>query len=405
MVLKKLKNGRQIETYGLEVEKALTYITNLEGEMIQYMITEDTIPLYEVNRYLNAASMNSPLTGESYAYKLLDYLRFLKAKYQIHYKEVQNKEIIISYVKYLLYGDIEIINNKGGHSFNAIKQRVSVIKEFYDWLENQDELERNPIIYKINKNTLTHNKYLKKKFLYGQIYNFELKTNIITKHLKYGEHRHHIKWFEDNEVEQILSALPSVRDKIIYKILFETGARIGEIVGLHLKHIDIHNGVIKIVKSPINSYRARAKTTQRDLYISDILTTEIADYIRGEQADSDVNLSEYLFLNHKGPTKGNPIEQRNFLAILKRAASKVGFEKSQIRTHSGRSTHAQKLLEALYEHTVTEGYIIQQMGWSSLSTLKLYTRAYNEKNRATVAQKVLERYIHLPSINQLKEEK
>lgn len=201
MVLKKLKNGRQIETYGLEVEKALTYITNLEGEMIQYMITEDTIPLYEVNRYLNAASMNSPLTGESYAYKLLDYLRFLKAKYQIHYKEVQNKEIIISYVKYLLYGDIEIINNKGGHSFNAIKQRVSVIKEFYDWLENQDELERNPIIYKSNKNTLTHNKYLKKKFLYGQIYNFELKTNIITKHLKYGEQRHHIKWFEDNEVE------------------------------------------------------------------------------------------------------------------------------------------------------------------------------------------------------------
>lgn len=89
---------------------------------------------------------------------------------------------------------------------------------------------------------------------------------------------------------------------------------------------------------------------------------------------------------------------------MKRAASTVGFEKNQIRTHSGRSTHAQKLLEALYEHTVTEGYIIQQMGWSSLSTLKLYTRAYNEKNRAIVAQKVLERYIHLPSINQLKEE-
>ncbi|PEF66729.1 transposase [Bacillus cereus] len=394
-----------METYGLEVEKSLVLIQSLKENMIWYLITEDDIPLYEVNRYLNTASINSPLTGESYAYKMLSYLRFLKANYQIHYKDVYNKEVMVSYVKYLLFGDEDMIHGQGRHAFQAIKQRISVIKEFYDWLEGQDELKDTPIICRSNKNNYGHNTYLKKKFLYGQIYNFRIEKNIVTKALKYGEQYNHIKWFEDHEVDQIQSFLPTIRDKIISKILFETGARIGEVLGIHLEHLDLEKGVIRVVKTPYNRNKARAKTTQRDLYISETLASEIANYMRGERVDADIEYAEYLFLNHKGKTKGRPVEQRNFLAIFKRAASKAGFDKRQIRTHSGRSTHAQKLLEELYEHNVTEGYILQQMGWKDISTIKPYTRAYNEKNRGSVAKKIIERRIHLPPIDSCKGDK
>ncbi|MCV5434271.1 tyrosine-type recombinase/integrase, partial [Escherichia coli] len=70
-------------------------------------------------------------------------------------------------------------------------------------------------------------------------------------------------------------------------------------------------------------------------------------YKENDRREADVEYSNYLFLNYKGRYKGRPLKTRNFLNILKDAAEKAGLDRKEIRTHSGRSTRAQELVEIM----------------------------------------------------------
>ncbi|AND39488.1 MULTISPECIES: tyrosine-type recombinase/integrase [Bacillaceae] len=386
-----MTSNKKRETYGLVVEKGLKHIPNTGETRIQYYITEDDLPLYEINRWLEIVSLGSYKTGESYANKLVIFLRYLKVKYQMHYRDVQSKAIIEEYIKYLLYGDEVMVKMEGKRSLSSIEQYISVLKGFYEWLEDQKEIEQNPIKYGVKRNKKTGNRHLKKRFLYGQIYNFEINENNITGKLRYKERRSHLKWYSESQTERIIDSLPSRRDKIIFKILLETGMRIGECLGLHLKHHDFHEGILSLEKNYDNQNEATVKSKERELYISDSLNDEILDYIRSDRHEVDNKLSEFLFLNHKGPTTGNPVERRNYLKILKEAAERAGFDPKKIITHAGRSTHAQYLLDLLEEGKITEGFIKEQMGWNSIDTLKNYVKVFDSRKRAEIAKDIVER--------------
>ncbi|WP_411738443.1 tyrosine-type recombinase/integrase [Peribacillus sp. S4] len=380
------------EKYGLKVEQGLKYIPNLGEEVIQYYITEDDIPLYEVNRWIEDVSVNSYKTGGSYANKFLIYLRFLKVKYHTHYREVENNEIIRDFIKYLLYGDKVMVKLEGNRSLNSIQGYVSVLKNFYEWLENEEQI-RNPIGYGVKINKKKGKQHLKKKFLYGQIYDFEINTDNITSSLKYQEKRSHLRWYSDAQVEKILASLRTRRDKLVYRILVETGMRIGECLGLHINHHDFHEGTLRVIKSPNVENKATVKTKERDLYISESLNSDLLDYIRADRFEADVDASDYLFLNHQGTTTGTPLEQRNFLKILKKAAERAGFDPKEIITHAGRSTKAQLLLEQREEGIVTDGFIKEEMGWSSIDSLDKYIKSYDARKRKETAKYITKRKI------------
>ncbi|MFK9116899.1 tyrosine-type recombinase/integrase [Peribacillus frigoritolerans] len=374
--------------YGLKVEQGLKYIPNLGEEVIQYYIIEDGIPLYEVNRWVEYVSVNSYKTGANYASKFVIFLRFLEVKYKIHYKNVVSKEIIVDFIKYLLYGDEVMVKYEGNRSLNSIQGYVSVIKSFYEWLEDEEQFQ-NPIGYSVKKNT--GNKYTKKKFLYGQIYNFDIDKDNITKNLKYQEKRSHLRWYSEAQFDKIITALRTRRDKLVFRTLKDTGMRIGECLGLHISHYDFHEGILRVRKSSNVQNKATVKTKERDLYISTSLNNDLLDYIRADRFEADVNSSEYLFLNHKGSAKGAPLEQKNYLKILKRAAKRAGFDPKEIITHAGRSTKAQQLLEDREEGLVTDGFIKEEMGWSSIDTLDKYVKAFDARKRKETAKSIAER--------------
>src|SRR4051812_47616759 len=108
-----MSNQKNSTNYGIKVEKTLFETPRLQSDFnVQYIITEDGMQLYEINRWLQSVSKNSYLTGKDYGYKLAHYLRFLKAN-KIHYRDVKSKNVIESYVKYLLYGDKAIADVNG----------------------------------------------------------------------------------------------------------------------------------------------------------------------------------------------------------------------------------------------------------------------------------------------------
>ncbi|CUB58274.1 hypothetical protein BN2127_JRS10_04461 [Bacillus subtilis] len=79
-------------------DNLLVEIAKGESEL-RYLITDNGIPIPEVDLWLDLASLNSYLTGERYGYALLKYLRFLKRKI-MDFRKVQNKGTIEEYVKF-----------------------------------------------------------------------------------------------------------------------------------------------------------------------------------------------------------------------------------------------------------------------------------------------------------------
>lgn len=372
------------ETSSLKVEKAFL------DESVRYIITEDGIPILEISRWLDIQSYNSYLTGQKYAYALVKYLNFLKS-YKIHYKEVHDKKVIESYIKHLMYGDDKISGFEGKLSFNAIKTNISIIKGFYEWLEDNGEIETNPVVYGKKRGNNQRQK-LNSKFLYGQIWDFDIEKSIGSK-LTYKRKQEHHKWYTEEEIKGILKHLPTLRDRIIYRISVEHGARIGEILGLKLEDFDSFESKLSIRRNSNIENEALVKTNERDLFISQVLSDEIQFYLRGERIESDVDFSDFIFLNHKGKYKGKPLRRRNYLQILKSAAKKTGLDPSKIRTHSGRSTRAQELVELSMEQPelgINDTFILEEMGWRSIDTLQHYKKAFTEKNRVKLLNKISE---------------
>ncbi|KXY78241.1 integrase [Bacillus cereus] len=368
-------------TYGLKVKKASN------GQILRYLIVEDGIPVPEVCLWLDFVSINSYLTGERYAYALLRYLRYLK-RINIHYKDVTKQRVIEEYVKQLLGLNEKILNVDTNMTYTAVKMNVSVLKSFYYWLEDNMKVMHNPITYE--SKDIKNIKFKEIKFLYGQIWEFNVEQTILSR-LTYKQKRNHLKWYSEEEKENISKFLPTLRDKLIFQISVETGMRIGEILGLRLGDFDPHNNWLSVIKRDNIKKQAKAKTKERDVPIYETLSEQIQIYKENERRKSDIYYSEYLFLNHKGKYKGEPLKARNFLHILKSAAEKSGMKRSEIRTHSGRSTRAQELVEIMREHPelgVTEGLILEELGWSSVRSLKVYEKGYTKKQRKKVMDKI-----------------
>lgn len=368
-------------TYGLKVKKASN------GEVLRYLIVEDGIPVPEVCLWLDFVSINSYLTGERYAYTLLRYLRYLKGR-NIHYKNVTRKGVIEEYVKHLLGLNEKILNVDTNMTYTAVKMNISVLKGFYYWLEDNMKVMYNPITYE--NGDIKNTKFKTTKFLYGQIWEFNIEQTILRK-LTYKQKRNHLRWYSEEEKRNIVSSLSTLRDKLIFRISVETGMRIGEILGLRLEDFDSYNNWLSIIKRDNIQNYARAKTKEREVPIYETLSEQIQIYQENERRKADVYYSEYLFLNHKGKYKGEPLKTRNFLQVLKNAAEKAGMNGSEIRTHSGRSTRAQELVEIMREHPelgVTEGLILEELGWASIKSLKVYEKGYTKKQRKKVMNKI-----------------
>jgi len=369
---------KEIETFGLKVKKASN------GDHLRYLIVEDGIPIKDVCLWLDYASIKSYLTGERYAYALLRYLRFLKMN-KVHYKDVTNKGIIEEYIKHLLNLDGKVLNVELSVTYTALKTNLSVIKGFYLWLED------NMIITSIKyPQKIDNRNYLKTKFLYGQIWDYSTEKTLFDR-LNFKQKRNHLKWYSDEEKELIYNSLLTLRDKLIFRISYETGMRIGEILGLRLEDFDPHNNWLSVTKRSNVINQARAKTNERDIPIYESLSELIQIYKENERSKNDIYFSDFLFINHKGKFKGEPLKTRNFLRILKNAAERSGFNRAEIRTHSGRSTRAQELVEIMRDHPeigVTEGLIIQELGWTSVRTLSTYEKGYTKKQRKKVMDKI-----------------
>ncbi len=117
------------------------------------------------------------------------------------------------------------------------------------------------------------------------------------------------------------------RNYLLFRILYETGLRSGEILQLKITDIKFSQNLIEIRRrhdDPEDIYRSNepnAKTLERDIYITSELSDEIRAYVVRERAlIINANKHSFLFVSNKGKSAGNPISLIQFSKIVEKVA-------------------------------------------------------------------------------------
>ncbi len=164
--------------------------------------------------------------------------------------------------------------------------------------------------------------------------------------------------FVPAEVQSLLDACTRLRDRLLLCLLYESGMRIGQALGLRHADIRSYDGVIEIVPRP-NSNGALAKTrTPYSVHVSKGAMELYADYLVHEYIDAE---HDYLFVNAWGGRIGMPMTYTTVEDLFRRLSRKTGLRATP---HMFRHTHATDLLRAGWD----AAYVQKRLGHAQIQT-------------------------------------
>lgn len=163
--------------------------------------------------------------------------------------------------------------------------------------------------------------------------------------------------------------------KLIFNILFWTGMRIGELMALTYRDIDLENKIINIDKSYTKLKKKdiiddpKTPKSTRSITIPDFLCQEIEDY---KSKMYDIKENQRIFTMSK----------QSVNQMLNRICKKAGVKK--IRLHDLRHSHASLLIELNF----TPLLVSERLGHENIeTTLNTYSHLYPNK-QSEVAKKL-----------------
>jgi len=225
-------------------------------------------------------------------------------------------------------------------------------------------------------------------YLYGQIWDINVKEMLATKLPRMRETKEHVQWYSPEEISAIITQFNRLRDIAIFSLTLE-GMRIGEVISLNMDDYKADEQLVQIQKAKGNK--------ERIVPLKEKTIKAIENYLYAERSlvEEELGLFDALFINlRKGKKYGHRIEYRNILNIFKNAASKAGLDASMVITHSGRSTRTMELLRYQSEHpeeNLTDEQIRLLMGWSSSKSLEPYVNKKDENLLVSIAKKINEK--------------
>jgi integrase/recombinase XerD len=141
-----------------------------------------------------------------------------------------------------------------------------------------------------------------------------------------------------DETQAILDACQRLRDRLLFALLYDTGMRVGEALGL--RHEDLAAAEREVTVVPRdNDNGARTKSRRsRSIPVSAELIRLYADYLHGEYRDLD---SDYVFVNLWGGTRGHPLTYPSVYDLVRRLRRRIGID---FDPHWYRHTAATRML-------------------------------------------------------------
>lgn len=166
-----------------------------------------------------------------------------------------------------------------------------------------------------------------------------------------------------DEVTQLIDAVPDgeyadaldLRDKALLELLYGTGARISEVMGLTVDDVTDNDGILRITGKG---------NKQRLVPIGSKAVEAVEAYLVRARPLLAQGKSHALLLN----TRGGALSRQSAWAILKNAAARAGLDKD-ISPHTLRHSYATHLLEGGADVRVVQ----ELLGHSSVTTTQIYT--------------------------------
>lgn len=260
-------------------------------------------------------------TKEGYREDLLDFLLFSKNK--------NPKDITYAFIReYLSY----LYNQK--YTSRTISRHISALKSFFKYLMKEGIIDKNPM-------TLVSNPKLDKKL-----------PNYIN--------------YQDLEV---LLSLPDQQDKLglrnalILELLYSTGVRVSELVGIQIKDIDLdYERILVLGKGNKERYVLFGNRCKKllNLYLKESRPKLL-------KKDTDI-----LLLNKNG----TPLTDRGVRLIIDNIVNESAL-KLNVTPHTLRHTFATHLLNEGADLRMVQ----ELLGHSNIATTGIYTHVSNEHLR------------------------
>ena len=304
------------------------------------VVGDDAVPIEPVERYLAFMTdvARSPNTVKAYAHDLKDWFAFL-AGGSTDWREVRLEDVG-EFVAWLRLppaardGRVAVLPSVAGHCSEAtINRKLSAVSAFYqhsarngvelgDLLRSWQPAGRRssgwkPFLHHISKSQPAARRVVR------------LKTT----------HKHP-RVLAPAEVQALLDACDRLRDRLLFAVLYDTGMRVGEALGLRHEDWAAAERQIEVVPRS-NDNGARSKSAEpRIIPVSAELIRLYADYLHGEYGDCD---SDYVFINLWGEPRGHPLTYAAAYDLVRRLRRRTGLD---FDPHWYRHTYATRLLRA-----------------------------------------------------------
>ena len=184
------------------------------------------------------------------------------------------------------------------------------------------------------------------------------------------------KSLSEAEVEALLEAPDDgsdlgLRDRAMLELLYASGLRVSELVGLRLDQLNLQVGVVRVVGKG---------NKERLVPVGEEAGGWLARYLSGARRELlDGRPGDALFPTQR---RAAPMTRQAFWQLIKRYALQAGIDPAKISPHTLRHAFATHLLN----HGADLRTVQMLLGHSDLSTTQIYTHIARERLKSLHAQ-------------------
>jgi len=161
------------------------------------------------------------------------------------------------------------------------------------------------------------------------------------------------KYLKQDELKGLLEAPRRMRDRLIIKLLYETGMRVGELCSLTIGDVDLESGEITIQEAK------RHKEGRKVPLVNSWTKSMLRDYIGTRKIRKDP-----LFISNK---RGQ-LSRRQVERLVWNYGETIGLDKDKRHPHVLRHTHAVHALKSGIDLRTLQ----QNLGHSSIEVTAIY---------------------------------
>jgi len=176
------------------------------------------------------------------------------------------------------------------------------------------------------------------------------------------------KALSEEDVDRLLATPDTdkplgLRDRAMLEVLYATGIRVSELVGMHMQQVDTNQGLAKVVGKG---------NKERLVPLGEESLEWLERYLAGarRQLLGEQHQSDYLFVT----SRGGPMTRQAFWHNLKKHVAVAGIQTS-VSPHTLRHAFATHLLN----HGADLRAVQMLLGHSDLSTTQIYTQVARER--------------------------